>query len=286
MSKKPLKRVEIYPHGIYLSPNKSLNTGNPSPGQRKIVKWLTDAVKRRISWVYMNGEWPSMLTLTFHSGIVVPYKQAKKALDNTLRLLRYRGVKYLWVLEFQRRGVPHFHVWMSRQFRDCPEKEDNYDNDSWRPIMRSWLKFSKQNDDKKAVSFGMHQRCYTHWKIMDKVNYAAKYAEKQQQKGLPVGVDFYGRWWGCSRDLEMQIDGYSISEKEYYTRSDFTEQDIKDFHQFRRQAVKLISKVQKVKNPEKFQYGLKRLISTKTMESSKKLLQYYITEKPQSDIPF
>lgn len=166
------------------------------------VRQFSDVSRRRLSWIYAQGPWVSMITLTYHNDFPDPV-EGKRQLGRWLEGLTRRGIRYLWVLEWQRRGVPHYHVWLDHSFADCPLSEDKIRQHSWRPLMESWLRISGQDSDDAARSFSLHQRSYVDWEIRVGNNYAAKYAEKQQQKGLPPGVETYGRWWGCSRGVNL-----------------------------------------------------------------------------------
>ncbi|MBV5337642.1 MAG: hypothetical protein J0653_06780, partial [Deltaproteobacteria bacterium] len=46
---------------------------------------------------------------------------------------RYRDLGYLWVLEFQERGVPHFHVFLTIAVDRIAQKK----------IARSWVRITK-----------------------------------------------------------------------------------------------------------------------------------------------
>jgi len=166
------------------------------------VRQFSDSSRRRLSWIYAQGPWCSMLTLTYHGDFPAPV-EGKRQLGRWLEGLTRRGIRYLWVLEWQRRGVPHYHVWLDRTFADCPLSDDKNRQNSWRPLMESWLRLSGQSEDRAAAAFGLHQKSYVDWEIRVGNNYAAKYAQKQQQKGLPPGVETYGRWWGCSRGVNL-----------------------------------------------------------------------------------
>jgi len=200
--------LEVYNRGIRI---KNRSPGGGLPGKkytRGNVGDFSSASRGRLSWVYAQGDWVSMLTLTYQyfdgDGTT-----SKSHLDAFLHSLRRRGIKYLWVLEFQKRGTPHYHVWMDRQFKDLPSWEDNEDKDSWRPIIRNWLNITNQNSE-KSIKFALHQKTYTHWKVIAGSNYAAKYAQKSNQKELPDGVASFGRWWGCSRDAVTCIEKISV----------------------------------------------------------------------------
>lgn len=222
------------------------------PQTRGDVRSFSDASKKRLEWVYMQYNWASMITLTYHSPDVVDWRLCKKQLNAFLQSLRRRKIKYLWALEWQSRGVPHFHVWMDCRFRDqfdgvtCFDRNGKeYDPtqdyggrylDSWKPIMRSWLRVSNQSSDKQAVKVHMHTSCIVHWKVHSNSCYASKYASKSQQKGLPKGISQFGRWWGCSNKLNLEVDEVEVSQ-------DDSPEKISQYKQFRRNVKRYIEHV-------------------------------------------
>lgn len=163
--------------------------GGGSP--RSEITIFSRKSRNRLSWIYSQGDWKSMITLTYHNSFP-DYQVSKGHLHAVLDRLTKNGIKYLWVVEFQSRGFPHYHVWLSKSL----------DGDEWRDYMKTWLNVTKEhNGDEKAINFHMHDASYTEWDVRFDLNYAVKYAQKQKQKGLPVGVKKFGRWWGSSRNI-------------------------------------------------------------------------------------
>lgn len=200
--------VQEWPRGIRVKQSQGKQIGG---GKRGRVVDLSTGSRANMAWVYIQGPWRSMLTLTYHE--TFPDGRTSKAQLNTwLQHLRQRGIKYLWVLEWQGRGFPHYHVWMDAEFRDCPLWEDESDGKSWRPLMMHWLNITKQNVNQKTIDFALHQKTYCPWEVRAGNNYASKYASKQDQKGLPMGVESYGRWWGASVGINKPIRQIEIPE--------------------------------------------------------------------------
>lgn len=160
----------------------------PKGGPRGKVRQFSAASRKRLGWAYMNGPWASMLTLTYGGASFPDGPTSKRSLAVFLQSLRRQGVAYLWVLEWQGRGWPHYHVWMDRELE--PHE--------WRPLVETWLRAIGEDQNQKARRVGLHPASYTPWAVLPWDNYAVKYAEKQAQKGLPAGVESYGRWWGTS----------------------------------------------------------------------------------------
>ena len=183
----------------------------------------------------------------------------------------------MWTVEFQLRGAPHFHVWMNKRFNDCPEWEDNGGSESWRPLMKNWLRISKQESDEEAVKFNMHQAVYTDWDVHAGKAYATKYASKMLQKGLPSGVERFGRWWGCSYDLKLAVDERETREGDYIWRNG--ERYYSEPMQFRRQVKRFIEKKFDYKFPRDKEGSLRSIrweMKEEYVACCNRLADYYI----------
>jgi len=200
--------VEEWPRGIRVKQSQGKQIGG---GARGRVVDLSTGSRANMAWVYVQGPWRSMLTLTYHESFP-DGKTSKQQLNVWLQNLRRKGIKYFWVLEWQGRGFPHYHIWMDAEFRDCPLWEDEADEQSWRPLMMHWLNITNQNVNQKTIDFALHQKTYCPWEVRAGNNYASKYASKMDQKGLPLGVESYGRWWGASVGVNKPIRTVEIPE--------------------------------------------------------------------------
>jgi len=194
---------------------------NRKPAKRGRVSEFSRSAARRLGWAYSQGPWVGMLTLTYPNSRPVEYTEFKRHRDLLLKKMQRSGIKYLWVLEWQRRGVPHLHVWVSQNLsdRNCPTEtvrqklsdrirptetlRQNLSDGNcpeWRMYMLHWLNIIGERDNQAAHNVAMHDLSWTSWEVRVGNNYAAKYATKREQKGLPVGIEHYGRWWGVSRN--------------------------------------------------------------------------------------
>jgi hypothetical protein len=138
-------------------------------------------------------------------------RTVKKHLNSFLTRLRNRfpDVAYLWVLEFQLRGVPHFHMWLSLP-HDLPGLGDF--------LAKTWNKIA---DPGNAEHLAWHsfkgqpgwETCTSKNKLLRKKKpnlmpwdmyssgYLTKYLDKASQKAIPEGFTGCGRFWGNSRGL-------------------------------------------------------------------------------------
>jgi len=101
----------------------------------------------------------------------------------------YKGVKPLhsafWFLEFQERGAPHFHIFLNW----APGKE-------W--VSKRWYDIVGSDDIRH-----LHAGTRTEKLLAGRagaISYASKYANKAEQKVVPVGYEKVGRFWGVYGD--------------------------------------------------------------------------------------
>lgn len=132
------------------------------------------------------------ITLTYPKEFPKSGKEIKRHLNRFLAWIRSTGdnISYLWFLEFQKRGAPHFHIITSADLLD--RKQD---------ISQRWYDAVNSGDMK-------HLRAGTNIQKIRKVDgmarYVSKYAAKKEQKVLPPDFRDVGRFWGCSRDVKPE----------------------------------------------------------------------------------
>ena len=141
----------------------------------------------------------SQFCLTYHEASP-DGPTCKKHLDAWLKALKRAspGVGYLWILEFQTRGVPHFHVWLT----------EPYSEKLWKCLGAAWNRIAEPGSEKHLwwhtearvdPATGKLQRSYMAWE-MKGAGYLRKYMSKKAQKAVPEGFK-PGRFWGSTRDL-------------------------------------------------------------------------------------
>ena len=133
----------------------------------------------------------TMLTLTYPDGFGIDGKRSKNDLRRFIQELRRNSTNELWgcfwFLEFQRNGKIHFHLFCS----------DFYDK-LW--VSDVWFRIVGSNDEKhrragtriEEIKHGRKATC----------SYASKYAAKFEQKLIPEGFGWVGRFWG--------VQGYKV----------------------------------------------------------------------------
>ena len=91
----------------------------------------------------------------------------------------------MWVLEFQQRGAPHFHVLTSDY---VPKVE----------LSRVWFRIVGSGDEKHLQAGTKIQTIKSKKHLY---SYLSSYINKLQQKSAPAEYESVGRFWGASRNL-------------------------------------------------------------------------------------
>ena len=156
----------------------------------------------------------SQFCLTYHQA-APDGATAKKHLNAWLMALRRAvpGVGYLWILEFQSRGVPHFHVWLTAPYSEA----------LWKRLGAAWHRLAEPSSpehlwwhtEERRGTNGKQQRSFMPWE-MKGAGYLRKYMSKEAQKCVPPGFGWCGRFWGCTRGLvpdPIEVDAGDLPAK-------------------------------------------------------------------------
>lgn len=143
----------------------------------------------------------SLLTLTYGHKVPTNGKDCKGHLNAILTALRrwYRKsgekISYVWFLEFQKRGAPHYHILMSERPDDKVRK---FVADTWSRLV------GEGGEDTEHVRWQhMRRRTWENVRHQEGAKrYCLKYALKPYQKEVPEAYQDVGRFWGASRDVK------------------------------------------------------------------------------------
>lgn len=161
-------------------------------GARKAITKWSDKSRRACETHIRNvpaGSIKAFLTLTYPDSFPADGKLVKRHLDNLKKWLARRGVAGIWFLEFQRRGAPHYHVFLDRWIPGGVEA-----------VAVAWDRIVNSGDPKHLDwHLGkLSGRPCLEW--MRKPHaaswYASKYATKAEQKQVPENYHNVGRFWG------------------------------------------------------------------------------------------
>jgi hypothetical protein len=168
-----------------------------------------------------NVSFRSMFCLSYPGTFPTDGQTVKKDLNRWLTWFRRRvkGVPYFWFLEFQARGAPHIHIYLSARVIELPHRE----------MATAWAGFISGDDRDtwdKVFAVHSHAKQLQDFRVRDGyIRYAAKYALKTRQKTVPPMYQNVGRFWGASRVVKdsvpegdlIPIDDRSIEEHLYQT---------------------------------------------------------------------
>ena len=175
-----------------------------SPASRRRLLFVSGSV----DWEGLRAEWGGewlFLTLTYRDD--PGPERSKRDLDVLARrwAREWGGCRWLWKMEFQRRGVVHFHLlaWVPRKSREALAGYRVWLRRTWREIAGEGLPLRVDADYAKA---------------RDMVRYFVAYStegRKAYQHIVPSEwVESTGRWWG--------LRGISVSwEERRLTRSEY-----------------------------------------------------------------
>lgn len=200
-----VKGIELYQSTVVVvrHPRKQIRRTNSKRGQ---ITKLSSKSLARLAFIAFNTsvDFRSMQTLTYED-ILIDGKGVKKDLNRFLEWYRHHfpSELYLWWLEFQRRGSPHFHILstvdlsrfgklatISKKNRLGRKTGKSWQThwDTWQMLESSW----------RSLGGG-----FTAWEVIRDQDggkkYAAKYATKAYQKQVPEAFQNAGRFWGHSR---------------------------------------------------------------------------------------
>lgn len=181
-----------------------------SGGKRKGIVELTRESLARMVFLLQNTDtrFLSMVTLTYPGNWESDGKRVKGQLNRFLSWARARGFGlYVWFLEFQKRGAPHFHILFES---DVTQHR--------REISKRWYDAVGSGDPK-------HLAAGTNAELLRSedgaARYAAKYAAKIEQKRVPLEYVNVGRFWGASRGVvatpQASIDVWGMTPDEIVT---------------------------------------------------------------------
>ena len=205
--------VEVYKHGVVFHGDGRKRRTGPlgwkhieSPVQsrshyRGVIRAFSEASRKRLEFSAANvaGLFHSLLTLTYHAD--APdwaaaernhrmVQRSKADLNRFLSNMRRKLGPYLWVQEFQERGVIHYHVLC----QGTPSEQQ---------VTVAWLRATGGLDDLAAWRHGVKVEEIKSERAAR--SYLGRYMGKARQKVLPPGVSGAGRWWGRSLSLQLLL---------------------------------------------------------------------------------
>lgn len=154
---------------------------------RGVINHFSKRSERRLRHIVRNSEdcWKAFVSLTYPENFSSDGRETKRHLNVFLQWLRSRNIRYVWVLEFQARGAPHYHVIVDRFIDKLI-------------LSRVWYRIVKSGRPEHLLA-GTNIKT-----IIDKRHlhsYLSSYMGKIHQKTCPPEFLNVGRFWGSSRNL-------------------------------------------------------------------------------------
>ena len=160
--------------------------------------------RSRLRFVACNSCQPliSQFCLTYPSEFPSDGRLVKSHLNKFLVQLRriIPDIGYLWIMEFQKRNAPHFHIFLSVPPDDLLRHR----------LAKAWVKIISP-DDEKVYLFHSNPKNWIDWS-MGSAQYLAKYLDKESQKFIPPGFYGFGRFWGNSRNIKPESIDLTIED--------------------------------------------------------------------------
>jgi len=188
------QEIQIFPESVRVKRPGSVGENHQVPDRSGTsIQGFSSKARRNLRFAAVNA-WPRLISqfgLTYHNEWPQDGRESKRHLDNFLRQLRRicPDVGYLWLMEFQQRNAPHYHLFLT-----IPPNRDLQLR-----LAEAWTAITSPGD-LQALNVHQNQKNWIPWE-MNNASYLAKYLDKEAQKSIPKGYHAFGRFWGCNRDL-------------------------------------------------------------------------------------
>jgi hypothetical protein len=182
LPRKPSVDIEVFRRDVLVRRRGYLEVPEDmARGRRAKIHEFSKSSRRRLMFTARNCEdFSKMLTLTYPSEYPGDGVKVKRDLSTIRKWLSRRGVRGLWVLEFQERGAPHLHIFVTGGWIDMSA------------VSVAWYRIVGSNDPKHLLAGTQIKR----WSG-SAARYVSKwYGAKQAQKIVPEGFENVGRFWG------------------------------------------------------------------------------------------
>jgi hypothetical protein len=158
-----------------------------STSKRNAISHYSKRSIKRLKFLLRNTAdlWKGLITLTYPAEFPRNGRVCKKHLNAFLQFLRRRGVRYIWVSEFQERGALHYHIFVDKYI----SKEE---------VATRWYKIVGSGDEKHLVA-GTRVEAIRNQGLV--FHYISSYISKLTQKQIPDDFVNVGRFWGASRGI-------------------------------------------------------------------------------------
>jgi hypothetical protein len=199
-----------------------INTGFKNParghrGKRDNIYQLSSKSVRNLMFFLRNVMhlMHSISTVTYPDVFPSDGRVIKRHADMLGKRLARKGIRYVWVMEFQERGAGHFHIFtdkpVDRQWLALAWYEIVGSGDPNHLKAGTSVQYIVDNDDPrlesdraryKAQKAKKNRNAKRNYISRDEaISYMVAYYKKESQKDIPFGFYKPGRFWSASRGL-------------------------------------------------------------------------------------
>lgn len=188
-------RLEVFPRSVrVVRPGTGRTDATPPDRSGSNITGFSAKSRSRLRFAAVNA-FPalvSQLGLTYHDHWPTDGRTCKRHLRMFLQQVRrvLPGAGYLWLLEFQKRNAPHFHLFLTAPV----------DPVAWAKLSASWVAITSGTQEAAWWHGPVRGKNWIPW-VINNGNYLCKYLDKEAQKSVPEGYVNFGRFWGNSLDL-------------------------------------------------------------------------------------
>lgn len=218
----PVTKIIVYGNGCYETVREATEKLRGPRPERGKIQMLSKKSLLRLMFLMQCTKirFTTMLTLTYPKYYPRDGEIVKKDINFIAQKIRRYGWRYLWFLEFQKRGAPHVHVLLDNDAITPKLRADFGLSWTKRVVMSEWFgricppeEFDREI--RKMSSFNCRQEVWEMIRNRDGArNYVTKYASKERQKTVPSEYQNVGRFWGASKGLRPEGVTLDVTEDE------------------------------------------------------------------------
>lgn len=216
--------IKAYRKDVKIKVSRRKTTREPRAVGSKEIAGFSPAARRRLKFAMRNTAdlWTGFVTLTYPKGFTTDGRRVKQDLNAFAQFLRRQKIAYLWILEFQKNGSPHFHIcirgWLGKAVL----------SHTWYGIVGS----GNPNHLKAGTNIQAVKSAG------DVEGYMAAYATKLEQKKVPKRYRNVGRFWGASRCVTVAVESKFSADYSQAARAlrDMRKKNIAEYRQFKKKG--------------------------------------------------
>lgn len=195
-------KIYAYENSLYFKDDiNKQHRERPYMSRRGDVRQFSESSRKRLLRIFSriqisNYKAMHFVTLTYHEAWREADHNPQKDLNSFLQSLRdkYESIDYIWRLEFQKRGAPHYHlIIMFPNGTKAPKYSEFL-----KYCVSSWHRIADPESDDHAA-FGVQGAQLNDYRMA--FAYCSKYSAKEESSNE---FEYKGRRWGTSTTLALK----------------------------------------------------------------------------------